>query len=449
MKSRILSLCFVILFVLSSCVLREADLSVSEGQETAPAAAVPLAAASAEPEERDVDDARETDSSSPEGQGNALAAAVPLAAASDEPEGRAVDDTLKAALISFTDELFRRTVKKENTVLSPLSAYIVLAMTANGARGDTLAGMETALGLDNDSLNEYLYSLTNALAETEGTKVTIANSLWGNADNFSVSPDFAVVAEKFYRAEAESLPFSSPDIVKRVNSWVSEHTDGMIPVMLAEPPDADAVMLLLNTVLFDGVWEREYGDAQIRNGDFICADGSVVEARYLISDEGVFRTEGAIGFSKTYLDGYRFVGILPDGDPAEFAASANLASLIEASSALYDHAIVYLPCFEYETTRELNRPLTELGMEKAFNREYANFTALSADGRDDLCISLVTQKAKITLNEHGTKAAAATAVEVVAEAEPQLLSFDRPFFYVILTSDGLPLFLGTVYDPTQ
>ena len=146
MNPRPLSLLLAALLVLSSCALREAEQPSS---------------------------------------GPVLTAAVPIAAASAEPEGRAVDDALKSALISFTDELFRRTIKKKNTVLSPLSAYIALAMTANGARGDTLAGMETALGLDAASLNGYLYSLTNALAAAEGTKVTIANSIWGNADNTS------------------------------------------------------------------------------------------------------------------------------------------------------------------------------------------------------------------------------------------------------------------------
>ncbi len=409
MNLRPLSLLLTALLVLSSCALREAEQPSS---------------------------------------GPVLTAAVPIAAASAEPEGRAVDDALKSALISFTGELFRRTIKKENTVLSPLSAYIALAMTANGARGDTLAGMETALGLDAASLNGYLYSLTNALAAAEGTKVTIANSIWGNADTFTVSPDFAAVAEKYYRAEAESLPFSSFETVSRVNGWVNEHTDGMIPGILSGPPDEDAVMLLLNTVLFDGVWEREYGDAQIRKGDFNLSDGSAVTARYLISEEAVFRTDTAVGFSKTFLDGYRFIGILPDEDPAEFAASADLSALLDASLALYDSAEVRLPCFEFESERTLNEPLSEMGMGMAFDPVNADLGGLSADGRDDLCISLVLQKAKIILNEHGAKAAAATVMEVVTEEEPQLLRFNRPFFYVIVSPDGLPLFLGTVYDPS-
>ena len=63
-------------------------------------------------------------------------------------------------------ELFKRSVaEKENSLFSPLSVLLALAMTANGADSETLAEMEAVLGKDIslEDLNEYLYTYVKHL----------------------------------------------------------------------------------------------------------------------------------------------------------------------------------------------------------------------------------------------------------------------------------------------
>ena len=58
----------------------------------------------------------------------------------------------------FAVRLFRKSLKDgENTLVSPLSVLSALAMTANGARGDTLAEMEKVLGMRTEELNAYYH----------------------------------------------------------------------------------------------------------------------------------------------------------------------------------------------------------------------------------------------------------------------------------------------------
>ena len=111
-----------------------------------------------------------------------------------------------------------------------------------------------------------------------------------------------------------------------------------------------------------------------------------------------------------------------------------------------------VPRFEYDTTLGLNDVARGLGIGRAFE-ESAELGGLNASGTNDIRIDSILQKAKIVLNEHGTKAAAATAIEFgVTAFMPEVrreVRLDKPFFYAIVNADGIPLFLGVVTDPTK
>lgn len=383
----------------------------------------------------------------------AQTAFIPLAAAAREPEGAEADARIADALTSFSEKFYKEAVKdtEGNVILSPLSLYYALALTANGAQGDTRADFEKALGMGTDELNEYLYTLTNKLAASENSAVSIANSVWGNEGAFTISPDFRKIAENYYAAEAESLPFDA-DALRRINGWVSEKTDGMIPNLLDEL-DPGAVMVLLNAVLFDGVWEEEYAEDDIAAGTFTPADGGSVRTDFLYSTEyGYFETPGGVGFSKPYKDGYRFVAVLPDGGADGFIASMDLDGILQAAYASSRKCEVSIPKFEYETSLSLNSAAESLGLGRIFT-DQAELGGLSASGENNIAVSGILQKAKVILNEHGTKAAAATGMvfnttAFIPDPTPTVY-LDRPFLFLIADADGIPLFMGTVANPAE
>ena len=393
------------------------------------------------------DEAQET------GRTDARTAFIPLAAAAKEPEGAEADARISDALTAFSEKFYKEAAKNAegNVILSPMSLYYALALTANGALGDTKADFEKALGMDTDELNEYLYTLTQKLAATENSTVNVANSVWGNESSFTISPDFRKIAENYYAAEAESLPFGA-EALRRINGWVSDKTDGMIPSLLDEL-DPEAVMVLVNAVLFDGVWLEEYAEDDIAEGTFTPADGKSVRTDFLYSTEyGYFETPGAVGFSKPYKDGYRFVAVLPDGGTAAYIESMDLDGILEAAYGSSRKCEVSIPKFEYETSMGLNDAAKSLGLGRIFT-EQAELGGLSASGENNIAVSSILQKAKVILNEHGTKAAAATGMvfnttAFIPDPTPQVY-LDRPFFFVIADADGIPLFMGTVANPAE
>jgi serpin B len=197
-------------------------------------------------------------------------------------------DVFAKAVADFSDTLYSKTAEnntdKSNLVLSPLSAYYALSLIANGASGDTLNEIETALGnIPVEQLNEYLSALTDRLTSNDGSKVVVGNSTWTNSERFILSEKFIDTAVKYYDAEAVSLPFNNSALGK-INGWVKEKTDGMIPSILNEL-DSKATMVLINTILFDGKWEKEYTELQISDGVFYNYDGTASEAEFLFSKE--------------------------------------------------------------------------------------------------------------------------------------------------------------------
>ena len=67
-------------------------------------------------------------------------------------------DEQSVLITDFALRLLRASRREgESTLVSPLSVLYALAMTANGAEGETKGQIESALGLRIEELNEYLY----------------------------------------------------------------------------------------------------------------------------------------------------------------------------------------------------------------------------------------------------------------------------------------------------
>ena len=97
-----------------------------------------------------------------------------------------------ADVTDFTIRLFKSTSEGEqNTLISPLSVLCALAMTVNGAQGETREQMEAVLGMSAEELNSYLYSYMNTLPQNKKYRLHLANSVWfAENRNFSVNQQF-------------------------------------------------------------------------------------------------------------------------------------------------------------------------------------------------------------------------------------------------------------------
>lgn len=161
------------------------------------------------------------------------------------------------AMTDFAMRLFKECEQSgENTLISPLSVMYALAMTANGADGETLAEMENVLGMPIADLNRYLYSYKKSLPQDENYKLNLANSIWfSNAEDFKISQDFLQTNANYYGADIYAADFSKNSTLNDINNWVNIKTDKMIPEIIEEIKDND-IMFLINALTFDAEWSK-------------------------------------------------------------------------------------------------------------------------------------------------------------------------------------------------
>ena len=368
-------------------------------------------------------------------------------------------DAGAAAAADFGVRLFQTSMEeRNNTLISPLSVLYALAMTANGADGETLAQMEKVLGMDVDNLNSYMLAYLDLLPESKDYKMSLANSIWFKDDpNFAVEQSFLQTNADYYGAGAYKAAFDE-GTRNDINNWVKEHTDGMIPEILDEIPD-EAIMYLVNALAFDAKWADEYEEHQIREGRFTMEDGTRQDVDMMHSEEYTYLEDDlATGFIKYYKDRrYAFVAMLPNEGVtvSQYVDSLTGEHLRELLNTPQDLTVfASIPKFETEYDIEMSEVLQEMGMTDAFDWRVADFSRLGTYNVDgmNICINRVLHKTFISVTEQGTRAGAATAVEMVAEGAMEIVEFkevvlDRPFVYMLIDCEtNLPFFIGTMMN---
>ncbi len=361
-----------------------------------------------------------------------------------------------AALTDFAVRLFKASEKSgKNTLVSPLSVASALAMTANGADNATLAQVEQVLGLSRDQLNHYLYSYVKKLPQSEKAKLSLANSIWfTDDDSFTVNREFLQKNADYYGADLYKAPFNRKTVAD-INSWVKGKTDGMIPEIIDDLSPA-AVMCLVNALAFEAEWFIPYEENQVHEGTFTREDRTVHRVEFMHSGEDYYlEDENATGFIKHYSDlKYAFVALLPNAgvSVSDYVASLDGAALRAMLSSPQETTVVAaLPKFETEYSVNMSAILEDMGMHDAFNVKKADFSSLGRSTKGNIFINRVVHKTFISVAEQGTKAGAATAIEMDAGSamtpEPKTVTLDRPFVYMLIDFENrVPFFIGTLMD---
>lgn len=363
-------------------------------------------------------------------------------------------------------QLFQKSAaasRDENLMISPLSIQLALAMTANGADGQTRQEMEALLGqgIPLEELNAYLHTYVGELPTGKDYKLQIANSVWfrDEAERLTVEESFLQTNADYYDAQIYKRAFDTTT-VKEINDWVDTNTDGMITKIL-DQIDKSAMMYLINAIAFDAQWAEPYMEHAIREGSFTDIAGQHQTVSMMHSEETTYLDDGkATGFLKPYSGNrYSFAVLLPNQDVQlyDYIESLTADGITKTiRDAKECTVITQMPKFSYEYELGMVDILREMGMPAAFDSGSADFTKMGHSADGNLFIGQVLHKTFIQVDGMGTKAGAITAVIVYGESaiepDPNVkeVIVDRPFVYMILDNEtNLPIFLGCVTQITE
>lgn len=418
-----------------------------------------------------------------------LLAASPLAAQPAASPTHAAD--IIPAVNALGLELYREQAKSDRggILLSPYSIGSALAMTYVGADGETKAEMQRVLRFPADSsvcsagfhvINDRLQALlergsarqetlkNRGEADATPLRLDVANRLYVQTGH-PLRDTFVDELTREFGAPPETINFKRDPAAarQRINQWVSGITHERIAELLpAGHPAPDTRLVLVNALYFKAGWQKNFHESATRPESFHLSPTRQ-------EDTPTMRTRRHFGYAKR--DGYsvvalpyqvpefQFVMFVPDAVDglAHLEKTLAAADLTSCAKLTDREVILHLPKFKVApATMPLGAALKALGLKTAFDlpRGSADFSRMTPRTPDDyLGLGEVFHKTWLSLNEYGTEAAAATAVELVTlgamipikpPPPPVEVHADRPFLFAIQhTPSGVCLFLGRVTDP--
>lgn len=109
-----------------------------------------------------------------------------------------------------------------------------------------------------------------------------------------------------------------------------------------------------------------------------------------------------------------------------------------------------IPEFKFDFGGSIAKDISAMGLDRAFASD-ADFSAMAKTSTGQLFIGDIIHKTHIEVNRYGTKAAAATEIEMkcgaalIDDDKIRTVTLDRPFVMAIVdTQTSLPVFIGAV-----
>ncbi len=344
---------------------------------------------------------------------------------------------------------------KGNTLYSPYSLYIALALAASGAEGATQKEILSLLRGNSPGNITRMAAETGKLirllhTDNEIGRLKTANSLWIQQGH-SFKKEYEKLASASFYASLHQADFAQKETAEKMGEWVREHTGGQITPAIQ--PNPQQVMALLNTLDFKDEWLDAFNESQTVQGMFYPEEGGQLTAAFMSRNY----------YTADYIKGDRFASatlrlknggamtfVLPDKEVSVkelVATPEKTRALLPASGKTTYKLDLKVPKFDYSADLELVEALKALGMKTPFT-DQANFSLMSDTS---VFISQITQNTHIAIDEKGVEAAAFTEILMAGSGLPKgeaaELVLDRPFLYSITAANGTILFTGICQSP--
>uniref|UniRef100_A0A2C9KMP1 Serpin domain-containing protein n=1 Tax=Biomphalaria glabrata TaxID=6526 RepID=A0A2C9KMP1_BIOGL len=301
---------------------------------------------------------------------------------------------LSSAVSDFSQRLYQKVaLDGSNVVYSPYSIHSLLTMTSLGAWGDTATEMKDVLGIT--SLGDSVHSIYRETIQQFNSQSRI-QLLTGNAifinPSYPIVPEFIQETSDKYLAKADNIDFNAdggPE--KPINDYIEVKTEHVIKDLL-EPDSIDGltVMLLVNTIFFNGTWNSPFEEELTRKQDFKLLGGTVKQIDMMHGSERRTNIKkddvNNVDVAEIPFRGRRFA--LYIALPRACDGITDLENLLQQPGKVDElftglklkTVEMTIPRFRIETKLELEDVLVDMGMVKAFSEELADFSGISHGG---------------------------------------------------------------------
>lgn len=345
---------------------------------------------------------------------------------------------------SFAFHLMNTMERDKNLFFSPTSIKAAFAMAYEGTNGQTQKEFESVFEFEEDNA-AFIKELNQLKSSAQ-----ISNALW-ILDDYSIRPTYTRLMQDLFDAPPQFTDFKNEPTksAQKINDWISKSTQGMIKNMVTSDAVVDFKMALVNAIYFKQNWKKPFVQEYTMKYDFNNSDGTTIQVDMMRATDGYRAFDGRQEkvIELPYEDDKTSMIIVLPREMNRYSLDAEKYQAL-CNQLNWQKVHLKLPKFTFETpTFELKGMLIQLGLKQAFRND-ADFSGMREE--KDLKIGTALHKAKIVVNEKGTKAAAATVIGMVqtTSAAPRpdpIMEFtaDKPFFYLIKdNTTGAILFMG-------
>ena len=372
-----------------------------------------------------------------------------------------------AANNQFAFEFYSNLSKSEsgNIFFSPYSIFSALAITYEGARGQTAEEMKSVFHFpESSALRPNFAAVYNKVNAPSGEyELRSGNAIWVQYD-YPILANYKNNVERYYGGKAAALDFvKEPEKSRQtINNFIAEQTRGKIKDII--PPgqiDELTRLIISNAIYFKGNWKWQFDKSQTHEGDFKITPTNVVKVQMMLMNP---TSKRGIRHNFADLEKFQILELPYKGDKISMLIllpkqgydvndiDLSAEKLKEYKSKMNEMTfdIIEIPKFEFTRKYNLNNTLSSMGMPIAFDRNAANFSGI--DGTKNLSVTQIIHQAYVKVDEEGTRAAAATIVQIGAGAAlpppPTVFIADHPFIFIIQEKEtGAILFMGRIVDP--
>lgn len=341
-----------------------------------------------------------------------------------------------------------------NRIYSPLSIYMAFSVLAECCDGQSLDELLGFLDVnDKEELRKINHDMFTSLYFDEFKRYCrMANSIWVDR-RYTCEEDVLKNLADYYYTASFSRDLNSETDCSEISEWIYQNTSGKFRPLIT--PSPDNVLKIINTVTFKENWDKIFDTTA---EDTFYNGNDEINCTFMkgFSEGRITETETFVKYSKYFLDGYVMNFVLPaeNTDVNSLLSNPETMDSIFSSSGKICMVTASVPKFSSSSKFDLIPVAKALGVKRIFNT--ADIAPLLNPGKNDYYnpyVNGITHEAVIDVTEKGCEAAAYTMISVadecVPEDHPYTFTADRPFLYYISDTNGTPLFIGTVNNPTE
>ena len=352
----------------------------------------------------------------------------------------------------------------KNQIWSPSNGALALSVLAETAAGSTRQELLDLLGVeDMETLREYMNAIWERSNKTHKKDFSeLANSLWLDRD-MEYDREVMDILAKDYHASVYQGDLGSGSANRAIQNWVNNNTGGLLRQMSkgidvsAQAPAVDTVLALASTVYLQSKWSEEFSAARNTDGVFhgAASDSTVTYMNKREAEMNYYWGESYGAVSLWMENNLKMWFFLPDEDKtvADVLASEEYLDTMqpgedEEPQNKWMKVNLSVPKFDVTSAMDLKEGLRALGLTEVFDLNGGDFGD-SFETDLPIFVSRVNQASRITIDEQGVTAVSYIELDWgagAAEPPDEIIDFvlDRPFVFAISTTEGIPLFVGTI-----